>query len=100
MSVRVPSAASLRASAPAGVSSPLDGLPGRLLAGRAASQAPFAALHSQRRTSSRASFIHATTWKGSIAHRALRHLRLTSDLIHLAPSAVTTSMPHLCLEWT
>lgn len=58
--------------------------------------AALAAFHSSRRTASSASFIHWTTWKGSVTHLALGQRRLTSCLIHLAPSAVTTSMARLC----
>ena len=58
--------------------------------------AALAAFHSSQRTASSASFIHWTTWKGSMTHLALGQRRLTSCLIHLAPSAVTTSMARLC----
>ena len=58
--------------------------------------AALAAFHSSQRTASSASFIHWTTWKGSMTHLAFGHLRFTSAFIHLAPSAVTTSTARLC----
>ena len=76
-----------------GGSSPLAGLP-RLPSGLGL--AALAAFHSSQRTASSASFIHWTTWKGSMTHLALGQRRLTSCPIRLAPSAVTTSMARLC----
>ena len=64
--------------------------------GLAAAAADFAACHSSRLTSSKASFIQLTTWNGSMTHLAFGHLRFTSDFIHRAPSAVTTSIDLLC----
>jgi hypothetical protein len=90
-------ASSSSALTSSGGSSPLAGLP-RLPSGLglAALAAALAAFHSSQRTASSASFIHWTTWKGSMTHLALGQRRLTSCLIHLAPSAVTTSMARLC----
>lgn len=73
-----------------------DGRPGRERLGVAARAALLATCHSPQRTSSRASFIQLTTWKGSMTHLAFGHRRFTSVLIHLAPSAVTTSTPRRC----
>ena len=86
-------ASSSSALTSSGGSSPLAGLP-RLPSGLGL--AALAAFHSSQRTASSASFIHWTTWKGSMTHLALGQRRLTSCLIHLAPSAVTTSMARLC----
>ena len=89
-------ASSSSALTSSGGSSPLAGLP-RLPSGLglAALAVAWAAFHSSQRTASSASFIHWTTWKGSMTHLALGQRRLTSCLIHLAPSAVTTSMARL-----
>ena len=89
-------ALALSSSATSGATSFLLGRPRLPVLGTTALASAFAACHSSRLTRSSASFAHSTTWKGSITHLALGHRLLTSVFIHLAPSAVTTSMALLC----
>nr|WP_242622219.1 hypothetical protein [Olsenella sp. Marseille-P4559] len=85
-------------AATSGATSFLRGLPLRPVLGTTARAPAFAACHPSRLASSRAPLVRCTTWKGPMTRLALGHRLLTGSLIRLAPSAVTTSVPHLCLR--